>query len=86
MAAGSSNSTRQLAFLGLDDDLIAAVLDQSPEGSLGAFASASRRLTRLVRCCGNVHKTCVVVCVLHKRSCWPVCHQLLDVAVFIVPA
>lgn len=86
MAAGSSNSTRQLAFLGLDDDFIAAVLDQSPEGSLGAFASASRRLTRLVRCCGLVHKTRVVVCVLHKHRCWAVSHQLLAVAVFIMPA
>jgi hypothetical protein len=49
MAAGSSSSARQLDLLGLDDDLVAAVLDQASEDSLSSFASASKRLSRVVR-------------------------------------
>jgi hypothetical protein len=44
----SSRSTRALNLEGLDDDLAVAVLKQSPQGSLGSFASASSRLSRLV--------------------------------------
>jgi hypothetical protein len=47
--AGCSSSTRGLDFQGLDDDLAVAVLKQSPKGSLGSFASASSRLSKLVR-------------------------------------